>query len=66
METVSVKLPKADLKLFETISERFGWVASLGNKKRHKSLVEEALDDVDKGDVVSFDSVDEMMSYLNS
>lgn len=64
MKTVSIELPAADYNLLKALSKKMGWATKIVKTK--KSELDLALEDVRKGDLKSFDSVDDFMDYLNS
>lgn len=67
MRTVSVELPATEYNFLKTLSKKMGWVTkSIRTKHKAKSELDLALDDVKKGNYVSFDNVDDAIAYLNS
>ena len=67
MKTVSIELPVSEYNFLKTLSKKMGWVTKLVKTKPvAKSELDLAIDDVKKGNVVSFDNVEDAINYLNS
>lgn len=61
IETLSLNIPKDDIKLLKDLVKKFGWKI---NRKK-KTGLEEALDDIKHGRVYGpYDSVDEMFKSM--
>lgn len=63
MESMTVQLPSSDIKLLKELSKKMGWITNKSGKKRNNSL-DLAIKDIEEGRVKSFNSVQEMMDYL--
>ena len=67
MKTVSIELPVSEYNFQKTLSKKMGWVTKLVKTKPvAKSELDLAIEDVKKGNVVSFDNVEDAINYLNS
>lgn len=61
IETLSLNIPKDDVKLLKDLVKKFGWKI---NRKK-KTGLEEAMDDIKHGRVYGpYDSVDEMFKSM--
>lgn len=61
IETLSLNIPKDDIKLLKDLVKKFGWKI---NRKK-KTGLEEAMDDIKHGRVHGpYDSVDEMFKSM--
>ncbi|MDD7440706.1 hypothetical protein [Prevotellamassilia timonensis] len=61
IETLSLNIPKDDIKLLKDLVKKFGWKI---NRKK-KTGLEEAMDDIKHGRVYGpYDSVDEMFKSM--
>lgn len=60
IETLSLNIPKDDIKLLKDLVKKFGWKIN-----RKKTGLEEAMDDIKHGRVYGpYDSVDEMFKSM--
>lgn len=67
MKTVSIELPVSEYNFLKTLSKKMGWVTKLVKTKPvAKSELDLAIEDVKKGNVVSFGNVEDAINYLNS
>ena len=67
MKTVSIELPVSEYNFLKTLSKKMGWVTKfVKTKPVAKSELDLAIEDVKKGNVVSFDNVEDAINYLNS
>ena len=67
MKTVSIESPVSKYNFLKTLSKKMGWVTKLVKTKPvAKSELDLAIEDVKKGNVVSFDNVEDAINYLNS
>ena len=67
MKTVCIELPVSEYNFLKTLSKKMGWVTKLVKTKPvAKSELDLAIEDVKKGNVVSFDNVEDAINYLNS
>lgn len=61
IETLSLNIPKDDIKLLKDLVKKFGWKI---NRKK-KTGLEEAMDDIKHGRVYGpYDSIDEMFKSM--
>ncbi|MDO4164326.1 MAG: hypothetical protein Q4D56_08055 [Bacteroides sp.] len=67
METVNVQLPASDVKLLKELAKKMGWIAKKKpTDKTKRTELDLAIRDIKEGNVETFDSVEEVMNYLNS
>ncbi len=78
MKTVTLCMPAVDVKFLNALSKRMGWKKVSQNvvnpvsdmikpsAKAKKTELDLALEDVQKGDLQTFKSVEALMDYLNS
>ena len=67
MKTVSIELPVSEYNFLKTLSKKMGWVTKrVKTKPVAKSELDLAIEEVKKGNVVSFDNVEDAINYLNS
>lgn len=66
--TYSMNVPASDASLLRSLAKRFGWtVKRLRTATSSKKCeLDKALDDFERGNVKKFDTVDDMMAYLNA
>lgn len=64
IETYTLQIPQSDARFLSVLAKKMGWLKKKACAK--KSGLELALEDVEKGDLKSFDSVDSLMDYLHS
>lgn len=71
--TFRVTLPNADARFLKRLSENMGWQAvrvpaaqTPPARKERKTELDLAIEDVRKGNLQTFKSVDALMDYLNS
>ena len=68
IETYTLQIPQTDVHFLSVLAKKMGWI----KKKTHikepakKGGLEAALEDIEKGDLKSFDNVDSLMEYLHS
>lgn len=67
-ETYTLQIPQADVRFLSALAKKMGWTKKKIQPKKHarKSGLERALEDIEKGDLKSFDNVDSLMEYLRS
>lgn len=67
MRTVSIELPVSEYNFLKTLSKKMGWVTkTVRVNRKKKNELDLALEDLKKGDFVSFDNVNDAIDYLNS
>ena len=67
METITIQLPSSDTHLLKELAKKLGWITKNDNVAQKKiSELDLALKDIEDGRVETFDSVDELMKYLDS
>ena len=52
-------IPAADMDFFQQLAKRMGWAI------RPKTEIDQAINDFETGNVRTFETVDQMMDYLN-
>lgn len=64
----TMSVPENDISLLRSLAKRFGWTAKRQRTQKSTKAchLDQALEDFEKGDVKTFDSVDEMMDFLNA
>ena len=65
LQMFNVQLPISDIHFFKEMSERMGWIAKKVKSNSKMNELDKAILDVKKGNVKTFDSIDDMMAYLN-
>ena len=66
IQTVNLQLPNSDMKLLRELAKKMGWTAKKVKTEKKTSEIDKAISDVDSGNVKEFDSVKDMMNYLNA
>ena len=68
IETYTLQIPQADARFLSALAKKMGWTKrkTHGKTRVKKSNLELALEDIEKGELKSFDSVDSLMAYLHS
>ena len=68
METYTLQIPQADAHFLSTLARKMGCTKKRVNRKEHSqnSNLELALEDIEKGNLKSFNSVDTLMDYLHT
>lgn len=66
MQTVNVQLPGSDLKLLKELAKKMGWIAKKVKADVKLSELDKAILDVKKGNVKTFETVKDMMDYLEA
>lgn len=64
--TYTLNIPTSDGTLLRTLAKKFGWVAKKQKTSQSTGRLDEALKDFATGNTKSFDTVDDLMNYLNS
>lgn len=66
MQTFTLQIPEDDLRFFSALVKKMGWKKKKMQAARRKTGLDMALEDIEKGDFKSFDSVEALMDYLHS
>jgi len=69
MRTYTLQIPESDARFFSAFVKKMGWTKKrISNSKNEtgKTGLEIALEEVEKGDLESFNSVEALMDYLHS
>lgn len=61
MDTITIKLPKVDLKLLKALAKKMGWSITVST---HKSGYECAMEDIREGRVSEHASVEEYFKRI--
>ena len=54
------------MQFLKELAERMGWIASKVNSSSKMSELDKAILDVKEGNVKNFDTMDDMMNYLDA
>lgn len=66
LKTVNIMLPVEDYNFLKTISKKMGWITTaVKTSAKKRSELDLALEDVKKGNVVSFANAEDAIAYLN-
>lgn len=65
LQMFNVQMPLSDIRLFKELSDKMGWIAKEVKSNSKMNELDKAILDVKKGKVKTFDSVEDMMAYLN-
>ena len=66
IQSVNLQLPSSDIQLLKELANRMGWKANTVNSETSKAELDKAILDVKKGNVKNFDTLEEMMNYLDA
>ena len=68
IETYTLQIPRSDARFLSALAKKMGWTKKKIQilKPVKKNGLDVALEDIAKGDLKSFDSVDSLMDYLRS
>jgi hypothetical protein len=66
MQTFTLQIPESDMRFFSALAKKMGWKKKKVQEARRKTGLDMALEDVERGDLKSFDSVEALMDYLHS
>ena len=66
LQTVNIQLPSSDMKFLKELGKKMGGTAKKVKSAKKISEWYKAIEDVKNGNVMEFDSVKDMMDYLNS
>lgn len=62
--TFTLQVPQNDVRLLSTLAKKMGWTKK--EQPSPKCKLDAALEEVEKGKLESFDSIDALMDYLHS
>ena len=65
LQTIYLQLPSSDMQFLKELAERMGWIASKVNSSSKMSELDKAILEV-KGNVKNFDTMEDMMNYLDA
>ena len=66
LQIIYLQLPSSDMQFLKELAERMGWVASKVNSSSKMSELDKAILDVKEGNVKNFDTMEDMMNYLDA
>ncbi len=66
LQTIYLQLPSSDMQFLKELAERKGWVASKVKSSSKMSELDKAILDVKEGNVNNFDTMEDMMNYLEA
>ena len=66
IQSVNLQLPSSDIQFLKELANRMGWKANTVNSETSKTELDKAILDVKKGNVKNFDTLEEMMNYLEA
>ncbi len=66
IQSVNLQLPSSDIQFLKELVNRMGWKANTVNSETSKTELDKAILDVKKGNVKNFDTLEEMMNYLEA
>ena len=66
IQSVNLQLPSSDIQFLKELANRMGWKANTVNSETSNTELDKAILDVKKGNVKNFDTLEEMMNYLDA
>ena len=66
IQTINLQLPSSDMHFLKELAKRMGWIASKVKSDSKMSELDKALMDVKNGNVKNFDTLEDMMAYLEA
>ena len=67
IQSVNLQLPSSDIQFLKELANRMmGWKTNTVNSETSKTELDKAILDVKKGNVKNFDTLEEMMNYLDA
>ena len=66
IQTVNLQLPSSDMQFLKALAKRMGWIANKVKSNSKMSELDKAIMDVKKGNVKNFDTLEDMMAYLEA
>ena len=66
LQTINLQLLGSDMQFLKELAKRMGWVASKVKSSSQMSELDKAILDVKEGNVKNFDTLEDMMNYLEA
>ena len=66
IQSVNLQIPSSDIQFLKELANRMGWKTNTVNSETSKTELDKAILDVKKGNVKNFDTLEEMMNYLDA
>ena len=66
IQTINIQLPSSDMKFLQKLAKRMGWIARKVKSNSKMTELDKAIMDVKKGNVKNFDTLEDMMAYLEA
>ena len=66
IQTINLQLPSSDMPFFKELAKRMGWIANKVKSNSKMSELDKAILDVKNGNVKNFDTLEDMMAYLEA
>ncbi len=66
LQTINLQLPSFDMQFLKELAKRMGWVACKVKSNSKMSELDKAILDVKEGNVKNFDTLEDMMNYLEA
>ena len=65
-QTVNLEIPSSDMQFLQELAKRMGWIACKVKSNSKMSELDKAILDVKEGNVKNFDTMEDMMNYLEA
>ena len=66
LQTVNLQIPVSDVQFLRNLAKRMGWIAKKVSTNSKTSELDKAIMDVKKGNVKNFNTLEDMMAYLEA
>ena len=66
LQTIILQLPSSDMHFLKELAKRMGWVTSKVKSNSKMSELDKAILNVKEGNVKNFDTLEDMMNYLEA
>ena len=66
LQTIILQLPSSDIQFLKELAKRMGWGASKVKSSSKISELDKAILEVKEGNVKNFDTLEDMMNYLEA
>ena len=66
LQTINLQLPSSDMHFLKELAKRMGWVANKVKSNSKMPELDKAILDVKEGNVMNFDTLEDMMNYLEA
>ena len=66
LQTVNLQVPVSDMQFLKDLAKRMGWVAMIVKTNTKMSELDKAIMEVKKGNVKNFNTLEDMMAYLEA